>query len=243
MMESMFKTLETRTDGFLLDIARNDSRIENAVLLSASYNSAAYADTLFQSLNLPCPANIARATGKRKADYLAGRGIAMAAMTALGVPTAPVTTAPSRAPVWPGSLSGSISHARGRCACLLSQDTRYSFGVDTEAIAKGTSLTAILSETLTAKDRVTITQGMHTPATNATLAFSAKEALFKALYPRVGHYFGFDVAELAAPPSDNLLSLLLTRDLAPGLTKGHSFTFHTSLSDTHVLTWISVPVA
>lgn len=240
MDHTAFTNLETRTNGFLTGITQKDSRIKSALLLTATYNPDAYADTLFDTLDIPCPQNIARAAFRRKADYLAGRAIALAAMTALNVFPAPITTAPSRAPIWPDGLAGSISHARGRCACLLSLDTGHGYGVDTEAIAQGKSLSAILSETLTAKDRVTITQGPLPPATNATLAFSAKEALFKALYARVGHHFGFDAAELATAPSENHLTLTLTTDLAPDLTKGQSFTLYTGLTKAHVLTWLAI---
>jgi 4'-phosphopantetheinyl transferase EntD len=242
MDHTTFANLETRTNGFLTDMARNDSRTKSSVLLTANYNSDAYTDTLFDTLGIPCPPNIARAALRRKADYLAGRAITLAAMTALDVPPAPVATAPSRAPIWPDGLAGSISHARGRCACLLSQDTNHSYGIDTEAIAQGKSLTAILSETLTASERVTITQGPLSPATNATLAFSAKEALFKALYPQVGRHFGFDTAELTAPPTQDQVTLRLMTDLTPGLTKGQSWTLHTHQSGSHVLTWLSVAV-
>jgi len=242
MDQTAFANLETRTNGFLAGIAQTDSRLNGALLLTASYKSDAYTDTLFDTLGIPCPPNIAHAALRRKADYLAGRAIALAAMKVLDVSPAPITTSPSRAPIWPEGLAGSISHARGRCACLLSQDTDQSYGVDTEALAQGKSLTAILSETLTAKDRVTITQGTLSPATNATLAFSAKETLFKAFYPQVGCHFGFDTAELTTAPTQDQITLRLTTDLTSSLTKGQSWTLHTHLSDNHVLTWLAVPV-
>ena len=241
MAQSVFSDLEIKSKGFLTNVSPEDSHMQSSVLLTADYNSDLYADALFDALNIPCPSYISRAVPKRKADYLAGRAISHAAMTTLGVQAQAITTAPSRAPVWPDGLTGSISHARGRCACLLSQNTSKSVGIDTEAIAQGKSLAAILSETLTEKDRVTITQGPLPPSVNATLAFSAKEALFKALYPQVGHYFGFTTAELTDPPADHRLVLTLTADLTPHLTKGQSFTCHFRITETHVLTWLNVP--
>lgn len=241
MTQNPHTAFETNSNGFLTGIAQEDSHIKRAVLLTARYDTDVYTDSLFETLNIPCPTNIRSAAPKRKADYLAGRAIAYAAMTTLNAQPAPVTTAPSRVPVWPQGLAGSISHARSRCACLLSQDTQHSYGVDTEAIAQGNSLKAILSETLTAKDRAIITQGPLTAATNATLAFSAKEALFKTLYPQVGAFFGFTAAELTAAPTDNSLMLTLTTDLTPNLNKGQSFTCHAQVTTTHVLTWLAVP--
>ena len=238
-----FSDLQTRAQGFLSGITAEDSLIPGAVLITASYDTRAFAPSLFDNLGIPCPDTLTKAVAKRQAEYLAGRSLAQAAMAALGHRPEPVTNLPSRAPHWPAGLAGSISHARGRCACLLSQDTTQSYGVDTEAIASGRSLNAILAETLSAGERTTITQGPLPAATNATLAFSAKEALFKALHPQVGRHFGFDAAELAGPPTQTHLTLTLTGDLTDRLTGGLSFTLHHRLTDTHVLTWLAVPTA
>lgn len=241
MTRTPLTDLQTASAGFLTDIRQEDSRGPGAVLVTASYHATAFSQALFEAMSIPCPDTLNRAVEKRRADYLAGRAMARAAMSLLGHPPAPVGTAPDRAPLWPAGLTGSISHARGRCACLLSRDTHHSFGVDTEAIASGRSLDAILAETLNATERDRITQGPLSAATHATLAFSAKESLFKALHPRVGHFFGFDAAELTIPPTGDRLTLTLTTDLAVSLAKGRRFDIHHRVSDTHVLTWLSVP--
>lgn len=243
MDQTSLTTLQDRANGFLTDLTVENSRITDAVLVTAGYETSAYTDALFNKLNIPVPLKVHRSSAKRKADFLAGRALALAAMTHLGVTPQPVANAPSRAPIWPDGLAGSLSHARGRCACLLSRDTGQTYGVDTEAIAKDRPLAAILTETLSAAERHITTQGPLPAATNATLAFSAKEALFKTLYPRVGHHFGFDAAALRAAPKDDTLTLTLTTDLAQSLTKGMQFDVYFSLSTTHVLTWLSAPGA
>ncbi|MEE4348326.1 MAG: 4'-phosphopantetheinyl transferase superfamily protein [Paracoccaceae bacterium] len=241
MDHSRLTDLHTLSNGFLTDIMVEDSRIPGAVLISASYDSTAYADDLFEKLSIPCPPKLYRAVAGRKADFLSGRAMVQAAMAQLGVPPRHVTNAANRAPVWPDGLTGSLSHARGRCAGLVSRNTNLTFGVDTEAIAQNRTLTAILTETLSPAERRIITQGPFPAATNATLAFSAKEALFKALYARVGHHFGFDAAELCAAPTDTGLTLTLTTDLAEGLTRSQRFDLHHRLTTTHVLTWLAAP--
>lgn len=233
--------MHSRSNGFLSDIGAEDSLVPGAVLVAASYETAAFSQSLFDALDIPCPDTLDRAVDKRRADYLAGRAMASAAMALLEHPPASVTTTPGRAPLWPEGLAGSISHARGRCACLLSRDTSRSYGVDTEAIASGRSLTAILTETLNPTERDRVTQGPLPAAINATLTFSAKESLFKALYPQVGRHFGFDAAELIAPPTSDSLALSLTTDLTETLPKGRRFDIHHRVTDSHVLTWLSVP--
>lgn len=241
MTTPFFTDLQTRARGFLSGIAQDDSLIPGAVLVSASYDEATFSDALFAQLDIPQPSTLSRAVPRRKAEFLAGRTMTQAAMAGLGLPPRPVDTTPSRAPLWPEGLSGSISHARGRCACLLSQDTGHSYGVDTEAIAEDRSLDAILSQTLSPDERALLTQGPYPASTNATLAFSAKEALFKALFPQVGHHFGFDAAELTEAPCHSSLSLSLTTDLTKTLPQGTRFDIHHRLTGTHVSTWLSVP--
>jgi 4'-phosphopantetheinyl transferase EntD len=236
-----FTSLQKRSQGFLSGIGGKDSLIPNAVLITASYDTTAFSPSLFDDLGIAFPDTLQRAVDKRKAEYLAGRAVARVAMTQLDRTPEPVTNLSNRAPRWPDGLAGSISHARGRCACLLSKDMSHTYGVDTEFIAEGRSLNAILAETLSANERATITKGILPAATNATLAFSAKEALFKALHPRVGRHFGFDAAELTGPPSETGLTLTLTGDLTDTLVGGQSFTLHYRLTGTHVLTWLAVP--
>ncbi|MCI5110387.1 MAG: 4'-phosphopantetheinyl transferase superfamily protein [Marivita sp.] len=241
MTHTALTDMQSRSEGFLSDLRIEDSRIPDAVLVSATYHPAAFRQPLFDALNIPCPERLLGAVDKRRAEYLAGRTMARVAMRLLDHPPTSVTTQPGRAPHWPDGLSGSISHARGRTACLLSRDTDQGFGVDTEAVASGRSLNAILAETLNSTERDRIAHGTFAPATNATLAFSAKEALFKALYPQVGRHFGFDAAELIAAPERDHLILSLTTDLTTELTKGRCFDIHHRLSGTHVLTWLAVP--
>lgn len=241
MTTPFFTDLSTRARGFLSGMAQEDSLIPGAVLVSASYDEAAFSDDLFAQLDIPQPSTLTRAVPRRKAEFLAGRAMTQAAMTCLDLPPSPVDISPSRAPLWPNGLSGSISHARGRCACLLSQDAGHSFGIDTEAIAEGRSLDAILSQTLSPDEHALLTQGAYSANTNATLAFSAKEALFKALYPQVGRHFGFDAATLTDPPGDTSLTLSLTTDLTETLPKGSRFDIHLRCTSTHILTWLAVP--
>ena len=243
MIQTSFTDLQDRSNGFLTDIVAQESRIPDTVLITASYHADAFRQSLFDTLQIPCPEKVKTAVDKRRADFLAGRAMAQAAMHQLGHPPVPVSNGADRAPLWPLGLSGSISHARGRCACLLSRETGRYFGVDTEAIATGRSLNAILSETLNTRERAITTEGMWPPGTNATLTFSAKEALFKALYPRVGHHFGFDAAELAGAPEKESLVLTLTGELGAGLGRGTRFVIQHRLTGTHVLTWLSVPAA
>ena len=67
-----------------------------------------------------------------------------------------------------------------------------------------------------------------------TLAFSAKESLFKALFPQVKIYMGFDCARVAAL-DDKTLVLVLSRP-AGEYAEGTRFTLFWHKRDDSVLT-------
>ncbi|WP_411221780.1 4'-phosphopantetheinyl transferase family protein [Marivita sp. S2033] len=223
----------------MTDIATR-SLTGGALLLTAQYHPDRFHPDLFFVSGMDVPSRIARAVPKRQAEFLAGRLLARHGQRALGLSPDPVGTADSRAPVWPYGLVGSITHARGRCAVLISTDAQQSHGIDTEQIAEGDSLKAILSQTLSDRDKALLSKTE--TARDATLAFSAKETLFKALYPQIGQFFGFDAAELAEPPGPDTLRLRLTADLSRTFLKNQTFLIHHATGDTHVLTWLSVPI-
>ena len=71
-----------------------------------------------------------------------------------------------------------------------------------------------------------------------TALFSAKETLFKALYPSVGRFFGFEAATLSEPPKASSLTLRLTEPLGANLPAGRCFDIRVQFATDHVLTWL-----
>lgn len=207
------------------------------VLLRADYDESLFSPALFEGLAITCPDTLNRAVAKRHAEFLAGRALARLGQTTLGFDTGPVPIGPDRAPVWPQDQLGSISHSKGRCACLIMpQGNDVLPGLDIEAIASGNALKAILHGTVTAQDRKLLEQADDL-AVAATLCFSAKEALYKSLYPKVRHFFGFDHAQLCALPDANRLRLELTKDLGEHFKAGTAFDICFETRGSHVLTW------
>ena len=68
------------------------------------------------------------------------------------------------------------------------------------------------------------------------LMFSAKESLFKALYPQVGVYFDYLDAEIVQVDS-GYVELRLLKALNNTFSKGDSFRIAFLFQDRHVLTW------
>jgi 4'-phosphopantetheinyl transferase EntD len=149
-------------------------------------------------------AAMARAVARRRAEFTAGRAAARLAMQGLGLPPQAVPMAPDRSPVWPSGVTGSISHAAGICAAVLSRDVTRLLGLDIEDAAPLDP--ALWPLVLTPEEITALAQ---TPAdqrgTCAKRIFGIKEAAYKAQFPLTGAVIGFQALEvlLNADPQSN----------------------------------------
>ena len=132
-------------------------------------------------------AAIATADPGRRAEFAAGRAVARAALASLGAPPGPVPRGPAGEPVWPGGVVGSITHCAGYRACAvgLARDLA-AIGIDAEpclALADG-----LLAEVAGAAERAWLAE-LSTASPGVPwdrVLFCAKEAVYKAWYPRTG---------------------------------------------------------
>lgn len=130
-------------------------------------------------------AGIARAVPGRQREFAGGRAAARIAQHQLGRVPQPVPMGPDRAPVWPEGLRGSITHAEGLCLAAVTDDPGIgALGLDLEADAP-------LPDEVAAEVLLPEEAGLP-----GRVVFSAKEAVFKALYPTVGAVFGFDAVRI-----------------------------------------------
>ncbi|MEI9425405.1 4'-phosphopantetheinyl transferase superfamily protein [Mesorhizobium sp. Cs1299R1N1] len=227
--------------GFFVNVDLHDPRLPDAILLHGRFDFDSFTENLFDLMAIERPICLLRALPIRRAEFLAGRSIARAALQMMGQAAPQIPIRPDRAPLWPPSSAGSISHARGHCACFAIADGTWQAGVDVEALASGHALESLLSTTVNEDERALIArQSAVSSDCLVTLLFSAKETLFKALYPTVRDFFGFDCAQLHTVPRDGRLRLHLTRTLSQELPKGGHFDVSFEIKAGHVLTWLAV---
>ncbi|MER9683345.1 4'-phosphopantetheinyl transferase superfamily protein [Mesorhizobium sp. M0184] len=233
--------LSARSLGFLKDVTLYDTEYVDAVLLHGRFDFKSYTEDLFHKLALTLPPSLSTALPLRRAEFLAGRAMARAALQALGQHAAEIAIGSDRAPVWPKGSVGSITHARGHCVCFAKCDPRWQVGVDVEAIASGHALKSILTMAANQRERDLIARQTALPPDQlATLLFSAKETLFKGLYPLVRRFFGFDCAELRTPPANGFLRLHLTQTLCRELPAGESYDIRFNITADRALTWLAL---
>ncbi len=217
---------------------------ENVSGYQCKFDNAHYQDSLFTQHDIDYAPSLNRAISKRKAEFLAGRYAAQQAMQKLGVEKTTVEIGQHRNPIWPTGLVGSITHTSTQAICAVAHNTDYqSIGID---LAEQISLTMAndIKDHIIQKPEISALN--HSPFSfeqSLTLAFSAKESLFKALYPQVEAYFEFHAAEICEIEMKNHTFLIrLTQDLTDSLVKGavfkgnfkmHSDAVFTSIFITH----------
>lgn len=184
--------------------------------LTASYDVSAYQDRDFARFGMELPGFLNRAVAKRRAEYLAGRVLAMQALEYLGLPGVAIGRGDKGEPLWPAGVRGSLSHSHGTAGVWIGSDGAL-LGLDIEALADARAAGAIRHSVLTSKDLDRL--GPDPDATLSTAVFSAKEAIYKALYPRVRQFFGFDHAYVVAIGAEGV-TLCLDQPLANGIPAG-----------------------
>ena len=170
----------------------------------------------FQRCAVPPPASIQRSVAKRQAEFLAGRLCARSALQRLdGLDCIPAI-GEDRAPVWPAHISGSITHSTGHAAAIVGHKAQWrGLGMDLENLLPLERAKRLAGEILTADEMQRMATGPREQiAQCVTLTFSAKESLFKALYPIVHKRFYFEHAEVLEWSDTGSLRLRLLTELS-----------------------------
>ncbi|NMY06627.1 4'-phosphopantetheinyl transferase superfamily protein [Pseudomonas sp. WS 5059] len=170
----------------------------------------------FQRCAVPPPASIQRSVAKRQAEFLAGRLCARSALQRLdGLDCIPAI-GEDRAPVWPAHISGSITHSAGHAAAIVGHKAQWrGLGMDLENLLPLERAERLAGEILTADEMQRMAAGPREQiAQCVTLTFSAKESLFKALYPIVHKRFYFEHAEVLEWSDTGSLRLRLLTELS-----------------------------
>ncbi|HED6273294.1 TPA: enterobactin synthase subunit EntD [Enterobacter sichuanensis] len=179
---------------------------------------------------LPHHAELANAGRKRKAEHLAGR---IAAAHALPDHTVP-GIGPSGEPLWPEGISGSITHSGTQAMAVVVRHPDARVGIDCEAILPDREAREIQDGIIDVQEAMCLTRSGYPFALALTLTFSAKESLFKALFPQVKTFMGFDCARIMRL-DERTLTLALTRSQAE-FKENMLFTVHWLLNNDRVIT-------
>lgn len=180
------------------------------------YRTAHFHPSLFTAHGIVCPHALLASVPQRRAEFLAGRLAVQAAAGYLHLPMVRVGMGQQRQPLWPEGLSGSISHDRGRTVAAVSLSP-HAIGLDIVPDLDQQSAELLLPAVACADEFNLLQQALpHWREDDCVaLLFSAKESLYKALFPRVGRVFDFlDVTLDSVDGQCRSLQLLLTTTLS-----------------------------
>lgn len=203
-----------------------------------AFQTSNYRDELFTEHSIPFPEKLFAAVAKRRCEYLCGR---LAAQTLLSERQiyAQVAQSAEGAPIWPEGWLGSISHTE-RCAIavIAPQNKGYVLGIDIENF-NPEALDEIAETIAQESERKRLAKSEIDYNTALHIAFSAKESLYKALYPQVRKVFGFDSAIITDINTRNqTFSIQLTHALTSALPARFQCTGYYQLDTDKVITVI-----
>ena len=154
---------------------------------------------------------VSGAVDKRRREYATVRQCARRALAALGMPPAPIPSGTGRDPLWPPGIVGSMTHCDGyRAAAVARAGTVHAIGIDAEP--NDPLPNDVVRAVLTASERVAVRElaDAEPGVSWDRLLFSAKEAVYKAWYPIMHTWLGFEDAEIGVHRSDGSFIAKLT---------------------------------
>lgn len=137
---------------------------------------------------------IDKAVEKRKSEFRTGRYLTRLALEELGLAPCAINSGPNRQPLWPRNVVGSISHCSKLCVSAIASSAKFqSIGIDVELnnpIPSNIHPMIFSSEESHSRAHASPLRRLD------LITFSAKESIFKCIFPLVGFYFDFQEVSL-----------------------------------------------
>jgi 4'-phosphopantetheinyl transferase EntD len=173
------------------------------------------------------PAEEAVAEGmalSRRESFHAGRAALRQALQDAGHPTLAVTADEDGVPRFPDGYIGSIAHKHGRAVAVACRSTATTgIGIDLE-FDECSDEADLLANVATSREVDSLDRldpvGV-TVASRATLVLSAKEALYKAVFPVLRSTFDFEDVELSFDPETHSFRALRFPGIEQLTVAGH----------------------
>lgn len=178
------------------------------------------------------------AVEQRRAEFATARDCARRALRALGAADGAILRGPKREPLWPAGIVGSITHCTGyRAAAVAFTADVLTIGIDAEPHAAIPERVARRVLVDAERDWIaTAAPGVHW----SRLIFSAKESVYKAWFPLVRRWLGFEDAAVAIDPDAGSFHARLLIDPPDGVPAEYHGRF--LIEDGLMLTAIAVPL-
>lgn len=130
-----------------------------------------------------------RFSGRRRRDFIHGRYCARHALSQLGLTDQSIPIGGSREPIWPHKVVGSISHCDDMAiAAVAWQSELAGLGIDCEQLGRldERAIKAVCND-----DEIAFIQELDLGEKYYDVIFSAKESIYKCIWPTVKRYVDF----------------------------------------------------
>jgi 4'-phosphopantetheinyl transferase EntD len=131
---------------------------------------------------------------KRLREFVHGRTCARRALARLGIPECAIPVDEHRAPAWPDGIVGSISHSGDNAAAVVARKSECrGLGVDLE---DNEPLEASLIQMVCRPEEAGRLARAEDRLILAKIIFSAKECVYKCIWPTLQHFVEFQEIEI-----------------------------------------------
>lgn len=150
--------------------------------------------------------------GRRQIELAGGRLAARAAAQAAGFEWPALLCGEEREPLAPEGLTVSISHKADLALALVARSEAGTLGIDLEGDERQR---ISIAERVCRPEEFEAVQALPEAERwkNVLVRFAVKEAVYKAVYPHVRHFFGFQAARVE--PTDGRVTLFLPESDPP----------------------------
>jgi 4'-phosphopantetheinyl transferase EntD len=141
-------------------------------------------------------AAVASVVERRRREFLCGRACAHAALRAIGLDRGPIPVGRGRQPEWPPGVVGSISHAGDWAGAVVARAAdAWGIGFDIEVL--NPPLAPDVERLVLTPAERGVAPVDHPLATyRSKIAYSAKEAVYKCVFPPTGRRLSFEDVEV-----------------------------------------------
>lgn len=202
----------------------------------AAYATSEYKESLLSELTVEERVLASRyKVASRRSQFCLGRLAARKALAELVPHAVEIGRGARGQPVWPSTIVGTIAHTKDVVGALVASaaDCR-ALGMDLEERQR--QMRADISRYICTKPELDWVQQADS-SLRTLMIFSAKEALYKALYPPTGTFFGFADATLQWRQSLLAFEATLHKTLSEEFVSGMQFLIRTA---THQQSLLSI---
>lgn len=215
-------------------------QISDVHIYSCRFIESMFNPSSFNCYRIHQPTHIANGSVKKMSHYFAGRYLVSLALNDLDYESVDILNRPDGSPIWPFSISGSISHTRNAACCVIDR-TGHSVGIDIQNILYEPNVSLVEKRVTTVIDEISNHPYLKMDRnTYISLIFSAKECLYKAIYPAVKKHFTFNAFNIIHPVGENILTFELVYSLSEKHAICTRYKVNYSVSESWVLTWMVI---